>query len=180
MRFCLFFSLACAISLSLPLTAQVDSGSKSVTTHNSIGFVASDDADAKDVGLPVYPGARPYKDKDEDATSANLGLWGGAFGFKLAVMKLESGDTPEKIAVFYRKALSRYGNVLDCTSNSSREKKRSGSFQELDCNHDKPDPGGMLFKSGAKSDQHLVEIEPHGGGARFQLVYVMEHGSDSK
>src|SRR5208283_772260 len=54
------------------------------------GVIASGEADAKDVGLPLYPGSRRHKDKDEDSTGANLGLWGGGSGFKLVVLKMES------------------------------------------------------------------------------------------
>ena len=41
------------------------------------GVVLSGEASAKDVGLPVYPGSRRHKDKDDDSAGANLGLWGG-------------------------------------------------------------------------------------------------------
>ena len=41
------------------------------------GAILSGEASAKDVGLPVYPGSRRHKDKDDDSAGANLGLWGG-------------------------------------------------------------------------------------------------------
>jgi len=44
-----------------------------------------------------------------------MGIWGSSFGFKLAVMKMESNDAPEKIAEFYKKALAKYGTVLNCS-----------------------------------------------------------------
>ena len=79
------------------------------------GITMAADADAKDIGLPLYPGARRHKDKDSDSPGINFDLWGGGSGVKLAVLKLESDDSPEKIADYYKKKLSKYGKVLDCS-----------------------------------------------------------------
>src|SRR5258708_9017346 len=78
------------------------------------GITLSKQATPKEVGLPAYPGAKLLKDEKEDSPSVQMGLWGSTFGFKLAVMKMESNDTPDKIAEFYRKALAKYGTVLEC------------------------------------------------------------------
>jgi hypothetical protein len=131
-------------------------------------------------GGGIYPGAKAHKDKDNDSPAAQIGLWGGTFGFKLAVMKMESGDAPDKIAEFYRKALAKYGRVLNCSgaSTESSGKDKSGSSSHLDCGDDKPDPGGMLFKAGTKEKQHIVGIKPNGQGSLFQLVYVEARGDD--
>jgi hypothetical protein len=48
---------------------------------------------------------QPYKEPNEDSGAARLGLWGGAFGLKVAAMKMESSDAPIKVADFYRKEL---------------------------------------------------------------------------
>ena len=42
------------------------------------GVVLSGEASAKDVGLPIYPGSRRHKEKDEDSAGANFALWGAA------------------------------------------------------------------------------------------------------
>ena len=76
------------------------------------GVVLSSEASAKDVGLPVYPGSRRHKDKDDDSAGANLGLWGGGSGFKLVVLKMESDDSLEKVSDFYRKALAKYAATI--------------------------------------------------------------------
>jgi len=76
------------------------------------GIYFNAEASAKDVGLPIYPGAHPHKEKDDDSTSAKFGLWGGSFGLKLAVLKLESNDSPQKNAVFYKKTLVKYVTVM--------------------------------------------------------------------
>src|SRR5215472_539027 len=146
------------------------------------GIYFNAEASAKDVGLPVYPGARPHREKDDDSTSAKFGLWGGSFGFKLAVVKLESNDSPQKIAAFYKNALAKYGTVLDCGAASSQggDKDENESSKKLTCEGDKPDPGKMTFKAGTKEKQHIVGIEPNGNGTLFQLVYVESPDSERK
>lgn len=147
---------------------------------DSAGLIVSGNASAKEVGLPIYPGAKPHREKDNDSPAAQIGMWGSSFGFKLAVMKMESGDAPDKIAEFYKKALARYGKVLNCSEGpaESSGKDKSGSSNSLDCGDDKPDPGGMLFKAGTKEKQHIVGIKPNGQGSVFQLAYVEARGDN--
>jgi hypothetical protein len=170
---------------ALPLGAQEkkDSGkSESEMDRNSIGFIASKEASAKDVGLPLYPGARSHKDKSEENPAVQLGLWGGGSGFKLAVLKLESDDTAEKIAKFYRKALAKYGKVVDCSDSSkvTGEEKKGNSSHELSCEDEQPESGERVLKAGTKEEQHVVGIKADAGLTVFQLVYVEARGSDSK
>jgi len=177
-------ALGVLLAAAVPLSAQdnKDSGkSESEMGRNSIGFIASDEASAKDVGLPLYPGARRHKDTSDESAAVQLGLWGGNSGFKLVVLKLESNDAPEKVAAFYRKALAKYGKVLDCgdSSTSASEKAKGNSPNELSCEEDRPDKGELVLKAGTKEEQHLVGIKVNGDLTVFQLVYVMARGSDS-
>jgi len=146
------------------------------------GITFSKQATPKEVGLPAYPGAKLHKDEKEDSPSVQMGLWGSTFGFKLAVMKMESNDAPEKIADFYKKALSRYGTVLDCSdpSRKATDKDKAGSPGRLECDDDKPEKGGLVFKAGTKEKQHVVAIQPNGQGSLFQLVYVEARGDDKE
>ncbi|MGB2666136.1 MAG: hypothetical protein WAK48_19180 [Candidatus Acidiferrum sp.] len=141
------------------------------------GITMAADADAKDIGLPLYPGARRHKGKDSDSPGINFDVWGGGSGVKLAVLKLESDDSPEKIADYYKKKLSKYGKVLDCshpTDNATDNSDKDDDNKPLTCGSDKPEKNGLLFKSGTKSDQHLVSIQPDPAnhGSQFQLVHV--------
>jgi hypothetical protein len=160
---------------------QKDS-SESGQDHDSIGFNLSKNAGAQDVGLPWYPGARRHKDNSDDSSSVQMGLWGGLAGFRLAVLKLESDDSQEKIAAFYRKALAKYGKVLNCTgAQSAADKKTHNSSNDpFDCSDDGPDKGGLVLKSGTKERQHLVAIQPDGSHSLFQLVYLEAHGDSKK
>jgi len=146
------------------------------------GVMLSKQATAKDVGLPVYPGARAHKDEKEDSPTVQMGLWGGSFGFKLAVMKMESNDAPEKLAEFYKKALAKYGTVLNCSDASQKAsgKDKGGSSNKLECDDDKPEKGRLVFKAGTKEKQHVVGIQPNGQGSLFQLVYVEARGDDKE
>lgn len=173
------FALTCGM-LCVQLTASAQEKPEKGNQGAGIYFNAA--ADAKDVGLPIYAGARPHKDKDSENPSAKFGLWGSSFAFKLAVVKLESNDSPQKVAAFYKKALAKYGTVLDCGADSSKasEKDESKESKKLTCEDDKPDPGAMTFKAGTKEKQHVVGIQPNGPGSLFQLVYVESPDSDKK
>jgi hypothetical protein len=121
------------------------------------GVVVSGKASAKDIGLPIYPGSKPHKDKDD-----------------------ESHDSAEKVAAFYRKALSKYGDVLDC-SNPPKAKEtveKGDTSKGLTCGDDKPEEGGLLYKAGTKDKQHIVGIQPDGTGTVYQLVNVGAWGNN--
>ncbi|HXO60538.1 MAG TPA: hypothetical protein VN850_01895 [Candidatus Acidoferrales bacterium] len=137
------------------------------------GLLVSARATAKEVGLPIYPGAIPHKDTDkDDSSAAKLGLWGSSFGFKLVVLKMESKDTPRKVAEYYQKALTKYGPVLDCTNPPPAKEVEDDKSTKLTCGDDKPEKGGMLFKAGTKEKQHIVGVQPNGNGTIFQLLYI--------
>jgi hypothetical protein len=141
------------------------------------GLIVSARATAKEVGLPIYPGATPRKDPDkDDSSAANLGLWGSSFGFKLVVLKMESKDAPRKIADYYQRILAKYGPVLDCTNAAPTQESDSEKSAKLTCGDDKPDKGGMLFKAGTKEKQHIVGVQPNGTGTIFQLLYIEARG----
>jgi hypothetical protein len=146
------------------------------------GLTVSAQATAKEAGLPVYPGARPVKGDGDGSAAAKLGLWGSSFGFKLVVLKMESNDSPEKVAAFYQKALSKYGNVLNCSdpSKTASDKDKGDASKKLTCGDDKPDAGGMLFKAGSKEKQHIVGVKPNGTGSSFQLLYLEARTDDEK
>ncbi len=147
----------------------------------SIGLVASKGASAEDVGLPLYPGARPHKDQGDDSPAVQLGMWAGSSGFKLVVLKLESNDPPEKVAAFYQKALAKYGRVLNCagSTRTTGTKDRTNSSNELDCSEDRPEGGELILKAGTEAEQHIVGIRSSGGRSVFELVYVEARGSES-
>ncbi len=163
--------------VALLVASSSDAGSPGgAQDKDGAGVTFSKQASSKEVGLPVYPGAKPHKDEKEDSPSVQMGIWGSTFGFKLAVMKLESNDAPEKVAEFYKKALAKYGSVLNCSEPSAKTKSKDSN--KLECGDDKPEKGGLLFKAGTKEKQHLVAIQSNGQGSLLQLVYVEARGDD--
>lgn len=155
--------LGLVVSLGVRAKAQEEGGA---------GLVVSGKATPEDVGLPFYPGAKPHKDNKDDSDAVRMGMWGGGSGFKLVVVKMESDDSPAKVVAFYKKALKKYGAVLDCTNGAPADAAKDESSKALTCGDDKPEKGGMLFKAGTDKKQHIVGVEPNGKGTVFQLVYV--------
>jgi hypothetical protein len=149
--------------------------------QGSVGFILSKEPSAKEVGLPLYPGARPHKDSSDESSGVHFGMWGGSSGFKLVVLKLESNDPPEKVAAFYKKALAKYGRVLNCADSSkvADDKEKTRSSNELNCEDDRPERGELVLKAGTKGEQHIVGIKGEGSRSVFQLIYVEARGSDS-
>jgi hypothetical protein len=170
--------------LALPIFAQ-DSGTQNgkLDIRSSVGDLhVGSDADARKIGLPLYPGAR-LKTDDENKNQANLSIVTEAFGMKLVVAKYESDDAPGKVTDFYRDKLKKYGKVLECHSQKhggdvsvdDHDNDSKGS-KELKCEEN----SGPLteLKVGTEDNQHIVAIEPREGskGSTFALVYVHTRG----
>jgi len=170
-------------AMVLPAAAQdkQDQNKDQKHSNKSVGFILSGDATAQDVGVPFYPGAQRRKDTADESSALQMGLWGGNSGFKLVLLKLDSDDSPEKVATFYRKALAKYGKVLDCKrSDTKTEKDGDSSSHEIKCQDDQPVTGGFTLKAGTKEKQHIVGIEPRGSHSTISLVYLEAPVSESK
>ena len=163
-----------AAMLALSVTA-CGAGEDDAKDNFGIGFVIGG-ASPADVGLPTYPGAKPYKESNEDSSSsADIDINTPLFGLKVVAMKLESGDRPEKVAAFYKRALSQYGRVLECDdgeNTATRMSRDANDSEELTCDPDQPEDHEVVYKAGTESNQRIVAIKPHGRGSRFSLVHV--------
>ena len=135
--------------------------------------------DPKDTGLSAYPGAQLKKSQDHDGdASANVNISSSIFGMKLAVLKYMTNDSPDKVAGFYRKDLSRYGKVVDCQGNFSMNfHPREKNDNEVTCDKDNTHSGEYKqeLKVGTENNQRIVAIKPSGDGSEFVLVYVRAH-----
>src|SRR5690606_31784583 len=92
----------------------------------------SDSSTAGDVGLPAHPGSKPYEDGDDDSNAADVGISLPWFGLKVVAVELETTDEPEKVAAFYREAMSKYGEVLECRGASEVQNDRKASKADRD------------------------------------------------
>ena len=189
-------NFAASLLLSVPFVAiavpaaqaQAQSSQDKPSDNDNISasFNLGKDASAKDVGLPLYPGSHRHQDSKDDSASLNMGLSGGSSGFKMAMLKMDSTDSPDKIAAFYRKALSKYGRVLTCSrpgavspkDSSADATKDAAKSSTLSCDNDKPDKDDIELKAGTKQNQHVVGIKPEGAVTTYQLVYIETHGLD--
>jgi hypothetical protein len=99
-------SLMTAIPLAVPSFAQ--------NSDFNLDMHANSHATAKDIGPPVYPGARPFKGPDSDSSSADLAFLLNSFHFSIKAASFVTTDSPEHVLEFYRKPLTEFGEVLEC------------------------------------------------------------------
>lgn len=170
------------LASTLPSWAQENTDKQKDKSEINLSLGATKNVTTKDVGLPIYPGARPHKDEGkDDSSAAQLWAWYNNSGFKLVVLKFESDDSPDKISAFYRKELARYGKVLDCSAPSQKANDTAkNSPHQLTCDDDESQAksGHFQYKAGTKENQHLVGIEPNGSGSLFHLIYVKSRSDD--
>lgn len=153
---------------------------KSFDVRSSVGDMhIGPDADAKAVGLPLYPGARPKH--EENSNPLNLGILTESFGMKLVVAKYESDDSAEKILDFYRAKMKKYGKVLECRGTSDSHSVNTEDDQHgsnpVKCEGDNTGPVREL-KVGTEDNAHIVALEDSGNkkGTTFAMVYVHTRG----
>jgi hypothetical protein len=162
---------------------------KNVQVETPFGgiHVNTDQTTASDLGLPVYPGAAPVKDKDNNK-SADVHLGFGEWQLRVRAVSYETPDSQEKVTAFYKKALGRYGDVITCKDNAPVGAP-AATHEGLTCNDDNGDYGvtkeSLELKAGSKRHQHILGFEnTQGGKTRFALVAldlpaeVVESGSD--
>jgi len=177
--------------MSLPQLNAQQTNNRDQDKHLDIRSSAGDlhlgnDADARDTGLPAYPGARlRHDDQDKDGkNSANLAISTESFGMKLVVVNYDSDDSPSKVINYYRDKLKRYGKVIECHTaehggdiHVNSGKNDSNGSKDVKCDGD--NAGNVIeLKVGTQDNQHLVSIEPSekGDGSTFALVYVHTRG----
>src|SRR5688500_8442011 len=105
-----YSTLAAIVVVLLPLAActldvreQQSGGKAEVDLRTPVGHLSvRTDVDEPATGLPVYPGARPVRDQDEEPENADVTVGTSWFGVKVVAATYESGDAQEKIIDFYR------------------------------------------------------------------------------
>jgi hypothetical protein len=150
---------------------------KIATPFGGMQVKTNDAAVQEGMGLPVYPGAERVKKHDKDSGSADVNLSFGSFQLRVKAASYRSTDSPEKLAAFYRQALARYGDVIQC-SNNRPVGTPTRTSEGLTCDNNKDKhvtvnedlTGKMELKAGSKQHQHIVSIDPEGSGTKFGLV----------
>ena len=161
-------------------------GSKHVDIKSPVGDLhVSEQADIRDAGLTVYPGAKPAPKEDSDnEKSANVNLSLPGFQLKVVAAEFLSDDAPDKVTAYYDKELQKFGKPIQCRgAYSSHGHVDSHGENELSkpVTCDKTDGGdGLELKVGTEGNQHLVAVKANNKGTRFALVYVRMHtGKDT-
>lgn len=173
---------AASLAGCMRINDQSDGEKKKVDISTPFGDMkVRTDADAKDVGLPIYPGATPRPKDEHNSNNANVNLNFGDFGLKVVALTYESNDAPEKVLDFYRGQLKTYGSILECKSGSlggvSYRAGKDKDSKELKCD-DKDSKDTTELKVGTEDHQRVVAVKPNGNGTEFSLVFVHTRGKE--
>jgi hypothetical protein len=95
-----------AVSFAFPSAGQ--------NSDFNLNMHANSHATAKDIGLPVYPGATPFKEKDNDSSSGDVLFLLNSFHFSVKEASFVTTDSQGHVLEFYRKPLAKFGEVLEC------------------------------------------------------------------
>jgi hypothetical protein len=136
---------------------------------------------ATDLGLPVYPGAQTVSDDDRHK-SADVHVGFGEWEIRVRAVSYATADKQDQVVAFYKKALTRYGDVITCQENAAVGTPVATS-EGLTCAEDKSpkvqvdqgdyglNKGSLELKAGSKRHQHIVGFEsPKDGQTRYALV----------
>jgi hypothetical protein len=130
--------------------------------------------DVRDTGLSLYPGSREKKDSDDEHHSANVNISSSLFGLKVVALKFETDDPSDKVLAFYRKEMSKYGKVVDCTGGFNMNFHHRDKDAEVSCNENEGSSHEYQkeLKVGTENNQRIMAIKPRNNGSEFSLVYV--------
>lgn len=136
--------------------------------------VGAEKFDPKQLGVAVYPGAK-VDQRENEGKGANLSLDWGRESVRLYVQKYVTPDSADKVLLFYRKQLSKFGAVLECRDGKpvaavATDLKCEDGENGQDTKHDHE----IELKAGTENRQHVVGVTPTDGGTDFQVVYVEE------
>ena len=171
---------ALSIGCSIAVDKNKSGNDKNVKIETPLGglHVTSDSTTAADVGLPVYPGAKlSTKDDKDGKDSADIHLGFGDWQFRLKVVKYQTSDTQDEVLAFYKKALGRYGDVIQCNGHNAVGSP-TVTNEGLTCDdsgksHQVNLDMNQSLKAGSKHHQHIVGIEKTDGpGTVFSLVEI--------
>jgi hypothetical protein len=154
-----------------------DGEDKNVKIDTPMGglHVKTNDLTAADIGLPVYPGAQVAPDHDNDK-AADIHMGFGKWQLRVKVVNYQTPDSQDQVLTFYRKALGRYGDVIECNHNSPVGTPTS-TREGLTCDehHNKNvhiDEGDDLsLRAGSTHHQHIIGFKgSSGNNTKFALV----------
>jgi hypothetical protein len=185
-------SLAAGLALMAGIAGcrvHVDKGAngedKKVQVDTPFGgvHVNTNELTASDLGLPVYPGAALANSDDDKHKSADVHLGFGEWSLRVRVVSYATGDSREQVTAFYKKALSRYGDVITCQGHTPvgtptttsegltcADNNKNANVQ-IDRKDYNTDENSLELKAGSKRHQHIVGFkQAKEGKTQFALV----------
>ena len=172
---------------------QVDKGKngeeKNVKVDTPLGsvHVRSDQTAAADLGLPAYPGSQIAPDKQGDK-SADVHLGFGRWQMRVKVVTYTTPDPQDKVLAFYRDALGRFGDVVECQGQEAVGHP-TVTAEGLGCkeeHHGKvhvsgvSDDTGLSLRAGSRRHQHIMAIKSSGSGTKYSLVELQLPDGDEE
>jgi len=146
--------------------------------------VNTDQTTAADLGLPVYPGAQVVTTENDKSADIRMGF--GEWQMRIKVVNYSTPDSQDKVTAFYKKALTRYGDVIACQDKTpvgeptktseglTCDDKHGGNLQVNDNGTSygyHSGSNGFELKAGSERHQHIVGFQSSAPGhTRFALV----------
>ena len=149
---------------------------KVATPLGGVQVKTNDSSVLQSLGLPIYPGAQFLQNSGKSNGSADVNLNLGVFSLRIKSAAFKSSDSPDQLIAFYRKALTRYGDVIECQQGQTVGSLTHTS-EGLTCDDDSrkkinisdDSPNHIQLKAGSKSHQHLVESQIQDRRQRAEL-----------
>lgn len=193
----LVFVLGATAGCRVQVDKSKDGNDKNVKIDTPMGglHVRTNQLNAADVGLPAYPGAKLVTDHDggdHDKESADIHLGFGKWQLHVKVVSYQTPDSQDKVMAFYRKALGRYGDVLQCDNNQpvgtptvTQEgltcSESHGKNVHISSDSMQMDDG-LNLRAGSKHHQHIVGIKKsNDSNTHFSLIELelpQDNGDD--
>jgi hypothetical protein len=171
-------ALAMAVVAATGCRVQVDKTKngedKTVKIETPVGglHVRTNEITAADVGLPVYPGAEAVSDSENNSADVQMGF--GKWQLRVKAVPYQTPDAQDKVLAYYRRALGRFGDVIECKGDSpvgtpiaTRDGLTCRGHGQEGIHHSE---SGLTLRAGSKNHQHIVDLEERGGKTRFTLV----------
>ncbi len=164
----LAFSIIAVCGCRIQVDKAKGGDDKNVKIETPMGglHVRTDQMSAADVGLPVYPGAQLVADSNrkDDNKSVDIHMGFGKWQLRVKVIKYQTPDTQDNVLAFYRKAMGRFGNVIECNGKSPVGSPTM-THEGLSCadsgKNSKVDAADIerSLRAGSPHHQHIVGID---------------------
>ena len=167
------FGAVVALALIGARSARAQGSGMSLELH------ANENVSASSIGLPHFPTSHPYKGESKDS-AADVGFTFGSVHFRVMTSRYETNASADQVVDFYRKALARYGDVIECEHGQPVGEPKAtkegltcgdahGPHSHLNADYD----SHRQLRSGTRERFRVVATESSESGAtHFTLVYL--------